>query len=104
MTEAPGPKKYSRPTPQPPTSGLDLSDIKAVPSPLPSGPMELPDDYQAASPATRRRRVRETKSRPLTMRITPSTFDRFNAFCDREGLSYSDALVRLLEVAEPAKD
>jgi hypothetical protein len=38
------------------------------------------------------------------MRITPSTFERFNDFCDREALSYSDALVRLLDAADTARD
>lgn len=103
MSETPGPKKFGKPAPQAPTGALDLSDIKAVPSSPPGAPLTLPDDYQGA-PAPRRRRARETKSRPLTMRITPSTFDRFNAFCDSEALSYSDALVRLLDMAERARD
>lgn len=103
MSEAPAPKKFGKPTPQPPTGALDLSNIKAVPSSPPGAPLALPDDYQGASPP-RRRRARETKSRPLTMRITPSTFERFNDFCDREALSYSDALVRLLDAADTARD
>ena len=102
-TPAPGPKRFARGEKAPAPSALDLSDIRPTPSARPSTPMELPDDYQAA-PAARRRRVRETKSKSLTMRIKPSTFDRFDAYCDREQLSQADAFDRLLDVATRRTD
>lgn len=97
-TPAPGPKKFTRADRTPAPTDLDLSDIRPTPAARPSAPMSLPEDYQAA-PGTRRRRVRETKSRSLTMRIRPSTFDRFDRFCDREQLSQADAFDRLLDLA-----
>lgn len=104
MSEAPGPKKFGRTAREPAPSGLDLSGMRPTPAPRPSdGPMELPEAYQPA-PAARRRRIRETKSKSVTMRITPTTFARFNDYCDRERLSYPDALDRLLGLAEEAKD
>lgn len=102
-TPAPGPKKFTRADRSPAPSALDLSDIRATPSARPSAPMSLPDDYQAA-PSARRRRVRETKSKTLTMRIKPSTFTRFDDFCDSEQLSQSDAFDRLLDLATRPQD
>jgi len=102
-TSAPGPKKFARTDRSPAPSHLDLSDIRATPSARPGAPMSLPDDYQAA-PGPRRRRARETKSKTLTMRIKPSTFARFDDFCDREQLSQSDAFDRLLDLATRPKD
>lgn len=102
-TPAPGPKKFARADRSPAPSDLDLSDIRATPSARPGAPMSLPDDYQTA-PAARRRRARETKSKTLTMRIKPSTFTRFDEFCDSEQLSQSDAFDRLLDMATRPKD
>ena len=91
----PGPKKFIRPEKTAAPSALDLSDIRPTPSAPPSVPMSLPEDYQATRTA-RRRLARETKSKTLTMRIKPSTFNRFDEFCDSEQLSQSDAFDRLL--------
>lgn len=102
-TPVPGPKKFARPGRSPAPSDLDLSDIRSTPSPRPSAPMSLPEDYQSASGA-RRRRTRETKSKTLTMRIKPSTFSRFDDFCDSEQLSQADAFDRLLDLATRPKD
>ena len=104
MSEAPEPKKFGRTARQPAASGLDLSEVRPTPAPRPSAaPMELPDEYQSA-PTARRRRVRETKSKSVTMRITPTTYTRFNDYCDREQLSYPDALDRLLALAGSVKE
>ena len=104
MSEAPEPKKFGRAAREPAPSGLDLSGIHPTPAPRPSAaPMELPGEYQSA-PTPRRRRIRETKSKSVTMRITPTTYTRFNDYCDREQLSYPDALDRLLSIAEGSKD
>ena len=104
MSEAPEPKKFGRAAREPAPSGLDLSGIRPTPAPRPSAaPMELPGEYQLTTTA-RRRRVRETKSKSVTMRITPTTYTRFNDYCDREQLSYPDALDRLLGLAEGSKD
>lgn len=102
-TSAPGPKKFARADRSPAPSDLDLSDIRPTPSARPSAPMNLPEDYQAV-PGARRRRARETKSKTLTMRIKPSTFSRFDEFCDSEQLSQSDAFDRLLDLATRPKD
>ena len=102
-TPAPGPKKFTRTERLPAPSDLDLPDIRPTPSARPSAPMSLPEDYQAA-PSARRRRARETKSKTLTVRIRPSTFSRFDDFCDSEQLSQSDAFDRLLDLATRPKD
>ncbi|MGR6331292.1 hypothetical protein ACU5AX_19695 [Sphingomonas sp. XXL09] len=103
MSDAPAPKKFGRGARTPAPSDLDLSDFKPTPATAPSAPMDLPEGYRPGSPA-RRRRVRETKSKSLTMRITPTTFDRFNDYCDREQISYADAFDRLLNLADTAKE
>ena len=103
MTEAPGPKKFGRAPRVPAPSDLDLSDFKPTPAAATSAPMDLPEGYRSDAPA-RRRRARETKSKSLTMRITPSAFARFNDYCDEEQLSYADAFDRLLNSTAPDKE
>lgn len=48
----------------------------------------------------KRRGRRETLDKSLSIRCTPSTFKRFDAFCEEKDVSYSQALVLLLDLAQ----
>jgi hypothetical protein len=48
----------------------------------------------------RRRAVPSEPTRHLAIRLNESAYDRFVAFADRHKLTYHEALIRLMELAE----
>lgn len=95
-------------TPEQPTRMLDLSSFAPVSK---RAPIDLARvdaaaashgfvSREAPSPSPRRRRVATlAPARALAVRMLESEFRRFVAYADREELTYSDAIQKLLDLA-----
>jgi hypothetical protein len=84
-------------TPTPPRSKVDPAEVDAA------GARHGFTSREPSPAATRKRRkIAKEPSRDLSFRLGDSEFDRFVAFADKYRLTYQEAVVYLLRIAEEA--